>query len=263
MKKARVTVVIPTYNRAKFLPRAIRSILKQNTKHWKLLIVDDGSTDDTKKVVKRFLEDERIRYVRLKKNRGVSYALKKALSMVDTPFFVQLDADDWFEKKTIKACLKAMKKSSNKVAMVYGNEKVWKQSKSGKIKYVKTKKKRQLKGKYDFITYHPMVYPRFYRRKALRSVGGWTTKVPHGGRFAEDRQILLKLAGRYPFKWINKPLYNHLTHANNNSRKSNSKKYAAVTSYLYKDALKRWGNKYKPVFTWKKGRLKVKKLVKR
>lgn len=256
-KKTLVTVVIPTYNRAKFLPRAIKSILKQTTKKWKLLIIDDGSTDKTKKVVKRYLSDSRIRYVRIKKNRGVSNALKKALSMVDTKYFTQLDADDWYEKHTIKSCLKKIEMASKKVAMVYGNEKVWKLSRSGKIRYKGVKKKRQMKGKYDFITYHPMVYPRFYRKSALKRVGGWSTKVPYGGRYAEDRQILLKLAGHYKFRWINKPLYNRLRHPKNNSRVSNNKKYAKVTSHLYRSALRRWGNKFTPIFKWKGRRLKV------
>ncbi|MBP1930160.1 glycosyltransferase family 2 protein [Ammoniphilus resinae] len=262
-KRALVTVVIPTYNRARFLPRAIKSILKQKSKRWKLLIIDDGSKDKTRKVVRRFQKkSSKIRYVRFKKNHGVSYALRKALSMVDTKYFAQLDADDWYEKNTIRECLKAMRKSSGRVAMVYGNEKVWKMKK-GKPRYQKTKKKKQFKGKYDFITYHPMIYPRFYRKSALVSVGGWSTKVPYKGRFAEDRQILLKLAGRYKFKWINKPLYNRLRHSKNNSRTANNKKYAKVTRHLYKSALKRWGNKYKPVFKRVNGRLKVGRLKKR
>ncbi|CAG7630452.1 Chondroitin synthase [Paenibacillus solanacearum] len=261
-KKPLVTVVIPTYNRAKFIKRGIKSILRQTTGRWRLLILDDGSTDKTAKVVKPFLKDPRIRYVRRKKNRGVSATLKRALSMVKTKYFSQLDADDWYESRTLATCLKKMRKSSRKVAVVYGNEKVWK-LKKGKLRYKGTKVKRQIRGKYDFITFHPMIYPRFYRTKALRSVGGWSTKVPQGGRFAEDRQILLKLAGRYKFKATHKALYNRLRHKDNNSRIQNRKKYAKVTRYLYKTALKRWGNRYKAKFVWKKGRLKVGRIVRR
>lgn len=260
---ALVTVVIPTYNRAKFITRGINSILRQTTDRWKLLIVDDGSKDKTKSVVKPYLNDPRIRYVKRKKNRGVSSTLKHALSLVDTKYFSQLDADDWYEPDTLETCLKKMEKASRRVAIVYGNEKVWKAKKKRRLKFLEKKKKRHIRGKYDFITYHPMVYPRFYRTEALRKVGGWSTRVPQKGRFAEDRQILLKLAGRYKFKWINKTLYNRLNHKSNNSRIENRIKYAKVTKYLYKTALKRWGNKYKPKFIWKKGRLKVGRLIRR
>lgn len=263
MKKPLVTVVIPTYNRAKYLPRAIQSILGQTMDQWNLLIIDDGSKDDTGKVIRPFLRNPRVRYVRMKKNRGVSYALKRALSLVDTKYFAQLDADDWYEPDTIEKCLKTMEKAKRKVAVVYGNEKVWRARKKGKLVFKKKKKKRKIKGKYDFITYHPMIYPRFYRTKALRKVGGWKTNVPFGGRFAEDRQILLKLTACYKFKWINKTLYNRLKHKKNNSRSDNRKKYAKVTRYLYKRALKKWGNKYQPKFIWKHGRLKVGKLLRK
>lgn len=258
-----VTVVIPTYNRAKFLHRGIESVLKQTMNRWKLLIVDDGSKDHTRKVVRRYLRDPRIWYVRQKKNRGVSYTLKHALKLVDTPYFSQLDADDWYEKDTLEKCLRKMEKGGRKVGVVYGYDKVWKLKKRGKLKYLSTKRKRQIKGKYDFITFHSMIYPRFYRTAALRKVGGWSTRVPQRGRYAEDRQILLKLAGRYKFKRVRKALYNRLNHKRNNSRIENRNKYAKVTRYLYKKALKRWGNKYKAKFVWKKGRLKVGRLIRR
>lgn len=263
LERPLVTVVIPTYNRAKYLPRAIQSIQGQTEDQWNLLIIDDGSKDDTEKVVRPYLSDPRVRYVRLKKNRGVSYALKRALSLVGTKYFAQLDADDWYEPDTLEKCLETMEKAKRKVAVAYGNEKVWRARKNGKIILKKRKKKRKIKGKYDFITYHPMIYPRFYRTKALRKVGGWKTSVPYGGRFAEDRQILLKLIARYKFKWVNKTLYNRLKHNKNNSRSDNRKKYAKVTRCLYKRALKKWGNKYRPKFIWKHGRLKVGKLLRR
>ena len=263
-EEALVTVVIPTYNRARFLPRAIRSVLKQTMPRWKLLIVDDGSKDRTERVVRSYMrQDPRIQYVKLKKNRGVSHALKQALKRVDTPYFSQLDADDWYEKDTLEICLRKMEKGGRKVAVVYGDEKVWKLKRGGRLKLLEKKKKRQIRGKYDFITYHKMIYPRFYRTEALRRVGGWSTHVPQGGRYAEDRQILLKLAGKYRFKAARKTIYNRLTHSKNNSRIENRKKYAKVTRYLYKKALKRWGNRFRPVFVWRRGRLKVGRLVRR
>ncbi len=259
-KKTRVTVVIPTYNRAKFLSRTIRSIKRQSMKNWKLLIMDDGSTDKTRKVVARFLKDRRIRYVRQKKNKGVSYTLNHALKLVRTKYFAQLDSDDWYDRKTLQRCVNSMERSSPKVAVVYGHEKVWRVRGNGKIKRVKWKRKKKIKSKYDLVTFRKMISPRFYRTKALRKVGGWSTKVPYGGRYAEDRQILLKLAGKYKFKRINKTLYNRLEHKKNNSRQENRMKYAKVTRYLYKKTLKKWGNKYRPVFKWIHGRLKVHKL---
>ena len=261
-EQALVTVVIPTYNRAKFIERGIKSVLRQSISNWRLLIVDDGSADHTQKVVSPYLLDSRIKYVRLRKNRGVCFTLNYALSLVQTKYMVQLDADDWYEPSTLETCLKTMKKAGKNVAVVYGDEKVWKLTGDGKIKWLQYKKKRQIYGKYDFITFRPMIYPRFYRTEALRKVGGWSTQVPQGGRYAEDRQILLKLAGNYKFKAAGKTLYNRLKHKSNNSRKQNRLLYASVTRYLYTKALSRWGNRYKAKFIWVRGRLKVGRLIK-
>jgi len=66
-----VSVIIPTYNRANLLPRAIKSVLNQTFKDFELIIVDDGSTDNTEEVIKEFQrKDERIKYIKYDKNKG-------------------------------------------------------------------------------------------------------------------------------------------------------------------------------------------------
>lgn len=68
-----VTVLLPTYNRAHLLPKAINSVINQTYPHFELIIVDDGSTNDTPNVVKAF-HDKRIRYVRHEENQGLMVA---------------------------------------------------------------------------------------------------------------------------------------------------------------------------------------------
>lgn len=64
-----VSVVLPTYNRAHLLGKAIQSVLNQSYTDFELIVVDDGSTDNTEEVV-RSLTDDRIRYIRRKQNSG-------------------------------------------------------------------------------------------------------------------------------------------------------------------------------------------------
>jgi cellulose synthase/poly-beta-1,6-N-acetylglucosamine synthase-like glycosyltransferase len=80
-KTPTVSVIIPTYNRAHLVGRAIRSVLNQTFQDFEIIVVDDGSTDNTEEVVKGF-NDPRIRYIRHEENRG---ALLPA-----TPAFVLL-----------------------------------------------------------------------------------------------------------------------------------------------------------------------------
>ena len=71
-----VSIVTPTFNRAYILTTAIKSILSQTYKNWEMIIIDDGSTDNTKELVLSF-EDKRIKYL-YQKNAGPSAARNKA-----------------------------------------------------------------------------------------------------------------------------------------------------------------------------------------
>jgi glycosyltransferase involved in cell wall biosynthesis len=75
----RVSVVLPTHDRATFLPRAIASLLAQELRDWELRIVDDGSGDGTEAVLRPYLEDPRIHLRRLPANRGLGAALNAGL----------------------------------------------------------------------------------------------------------------------------------------------------------------------------------------
>ena len=94
-----VSVIIPTFNRAGLLPQTIKSVLKQTYKRIEILIVDDGSTDDTREVVASF-SDERIRYFRIDHFGYPAPARNKGLSEARGNFIAMLDSDDlWFPRE--------------------------------------------------------------------------------------------------------------------------------------------------------------------
>src|SRR5438046_1054531 len=92
----KISVVIATFNRAWCIERAIKSITGQTSKNWELLIIDDGSTDNTKEVVKPWLSDQRIKYF-FKKNEGVGSARNFGVSVAENKFVCFLDSDDEFD----------------------------------------------------------------------------------------------------------------------------------------------------------------------
>ena len=96
-----VSIVMPTYNRADLLPRSIASILSQDFDDLQLLIVDDGSTDNTASVVKEIQnQDSRVRYLRLPENRGIGYARNAGLQHVTGKYIGLADSDDlWLPGK--------------------------------------------------------------------------------------------------------------------------------------------------------------------
>lgn len=92
MSSPLVTVIIPTYNRAGLLPEAIESVLNQECDDFELLIIDDGSKDDTRQVVAGIV-DPRIRYV-YQANQGISMAMNAGLSRARGKYIARLDSDD-------------------------------------------------------------------------------------------------------------------------------------------------------------------------
>lgn len=97
----RVSIIMPAFNAGRFISAAIESVLKQSYPHWELLIVDDGSTDDTAAIVLTHT-DARIRYFR-QDNCGVSVARNVALDQASGEFIVLCDADDALPQRSLAA----------------------------------------------------------------------------------------------------------------------------------------------------------------
>ncbi len=94
-----IGVVIPTYNRAHLLPRAVRSALRQTWFEVEVVVVDDGSTDGTPDVVRGF-KDPRVRLIRLDANRGPSRARNVGIQATRAEWVAFLDSDDeWLSDK--------------------------------------------------------------------------------------------------------------------------------------------------------------------
>ncbi len=89
-----VSIVMPSYNTAKYIGASIRSVLAQSYSNWELIIVDDCSTDDTDNVVKQYLTDNRIRFLKNEKNSGAAVSRNRALREAKGKWIAFLDSDD-------------------------------------------------------------------------------------------------------------------------------------------------------------------------
>lgn len=90
------SVIMPTYNNEAFICRAINSLLRQSHPYWELIIVNDGSTDDTYQRIKDMLSDSRIHYMENETNEGLGVALNKGIEKAMYDYIAYLPADDFY-----------------------------------------------------------------------------------------------------------------------------------------------------------------------
>jgi len=129
-----VSIIVPSYNRADFLPRAIKSILSQAFKDFEVIVVDDCSTDNTREVVSSF-NDERIRYIRHDSNKGAGAARNTGIKDAKASYIAFLDSDDEWLPEKLGEQINRIQSLPNKVGVVYCNRNVIIE-KTGRIKNI-------------------------------------------------------------------------------------------------------------------------------
>ncbi|PVX51840.1 glycosyltransferase involved in cell wall biosynthesis [Balneicella halophila] len=92
-KQPLVSVLMPLYNSEKYVGASIESILQQTYQNWELLIVNDGSTDNSKNAVLSF-QDSRIKYFENEENKGIVYTRNRLMNLAEGDFMANLDSDD-------------------------------------------------------------------------------------------------------------------------------------------------------------------------
>ncbi len=247
---SKVTVVIPVYNYEKYIVLAIKSVLSQTYADWKLIIVDDNSDDNTSQFISEFLSDSRITYIYLQENQGTGNALNVALKLIDTPYFMILDADDWLDEEAIDILLDEMEQQPETTSTVSSQLNRW-ETNADDTRFIDLIKHRRFtkNEKYEFLLYAPMLYPRFLRTESVRLVNGFELDDPYKGRYGEDRYLLYKLIGISDFHYVNKPLYNRRIHNSNAVRSENRIKFVEAKKYVIKKILNLWGNEFEPIWS--------------
>jgi succinoglycan biosynthesis protein ExoO len=107
--KIRVTVLIPAYKAAATLARAVQSVLNQTEQDLEIIIVDDGSPDNTFEIAQSLADrDLRVRAIRLPENHGKSYAMNCATAQAKGAWIAVLDADDWYAPTRLQRLIDAV-----------------------------------------------------------------------------------------------------------------------------------------------------------
>lgn len=103
-----VSIIMPSYNTAKFISESIESVLNQTYSNWELIIIDDCSKDNTDEVVSKYLSDDRIKYFKNDNNCGAALSRNKALREAKGKWIAFLDSDDLWENNKLEMQIKFM-----------------------------------------------------------------------------------------------------------------------------------------------------------
>ena len=95
---SKVDIIIPNFNKGKYLDQAIKSVLKQNFRNWILYIIDDNSTDNSKEVLNNYKKIKKIKIFFLNKKKGPGFCRNYGIIKSKSPYIAFLDSDDFWEK---------------------------------------------------------------------------------------------------------------------------------------------------------------------
>jgi len=212
-----VSIIIPTYNRMELIGRSIKSVLNQTYRDFELIIVDDGSTDNTGEIVAGF-NDERIRYVRHKENKGEAAARNTGVKAARCDYIAYQDSDDeWFPEKLAKQ-IELLEGTSPKLGVIYTG--FWKTENRTRtyipFSWVSRKNgdihKELLKG--NFIG-SPVV---LIKKECFSEVGLFDERL----RNLVDWEMWLRISKRYHFRCVDEPLAVAHYHSDNVSNNPDS-----------------------------------------
>lgn len=114
----KISVIVPVYNTEKYLKKCLESIINQSLKEIEIIIVNDCSTDNSLKIIKKYIEkDKRIILIDKVKNEGVSSARNSGINIAKGKYILFIDSDDWIERNCLKEMYEIAEKSKSDIVI--------------------------------------------------------------------------------------------------------------------------------------------------
>ena len=204
-----VSMVTPVYNRAKFIGQAIESVTGGKFEDFEYIIIDNGSTDDTREVVKEYAaKDSRIRLIENDINR-IAYSLNLGVKNARGKYISQLDSDDLYTPDTLQSLVNFMEETNCGLGISYyslidedGND----LPEFGIIKHLEYSRN-------NILRVDGAGAARMWRKSAIDELGGFDAEdlVDYG----EDYDLYVKMGERYLIGRVHEALYKYRRHPDN------------------------------------------------
>ena len=227
----RTSVIITTYNDAKYLKRSISSVIYQSLSPFEIIVVDDGSSDDMAEEIVNFLQSQTDLTIVFKKktNGGPSSARNIGIKLAKGEFIIFLDADDELLNDSIEWRQKILTSLGKDCASIYCSSMVSEQNKTNFIDQIK-----EINGELDVCLLGrkngiPGGSPHyFFRRKVLIEINGYNESL----KFNEDFEMILRIAKKWMFYGVNRVGFIQYIRQDSWSNSDPYIAYAGVESFL-------------------------------
>ena len=192
----KVSIVLPTYNGAKYIRQSIDSCLNQTYKNIELIIVDDGSVDETPEIIKSY-QDKRIKYLKHEKNKGLPHALNTGFANATGEYLTWTSDDNFYIKEAIREMLSFL--GNKNCSFVCCNFYTFKNKDLSNLSCTELP---------NPITPENIGPCFLYTRKVREFVGDYDTDTV----LAEDYDYWIRVLKKFPMYHLNKPLYYYRIH---------------------------------------------------
>ncbi len=222
--KVLVSVIIPCYNQAPYIIECLSSVADQNYKYLECIIIDDGSTDNSNNLIKKFIKTDSRFTLKTQRNSGVASARNLAISIAQGKYILPLDGDDRIGKQYIKLAIAYFEKFP-KTDLVYCNAKYF-----GK----KNKKIKLPKYNYDTFLLKNCIFCTAMFRKAdfETNTNGYDTQMIEG---LEDWEMWIQLLNKKSivYKLKEELFFYRRTGNSRNKNTTNKKTLSKLMNYIY------------------------------
>jgi len=199
---AEVTIYITNYNYGRYIEKAIKSCINQTFKNIDIVIIDDGSTDNSKNVIKQFSQKYKNIFVIFQKNKGLIKSCNRALYSAKGKYILRLDADDWLHKNAIKIMYNYLE-NNNRAEFVFSD--YYEVNDKGKILFQYKRHNFNKVKMYDQPAHGACA---LFRTQTLKLMGGYDEKFT----CQDGLDIWLRYIKKFQTYNINQPLFYYRQH---------------------------------------------------
>ena len=202
--KPLVTVYITNYNYGPYIEEAVESVLTQSYDNIEILIIDDGSTDNSKQIIEQYTTKENIQTI-FQSNQGLTKTNNVALSMAKGDYIVRLDADDRLHNEAIQKLVSGF--DNSKVAMVFGNWNIVDE----KGDFLYTYKRHDFQKDVTLMDSPAHGACTMFKTDYLRSIGGYDEEL----RCQDGYELWFRIIDKFEVKNLDEIIFDYRRHGNN------------------------------------------------